>query len=114
MDRKHDNWKEWKPVLRNGLFLLLAFLALIFLYPPSDNPIDYAELLKPVESSAIDSVGHSITGNVLVIKFKEGQYLYAYYDVPRSEYRNMIKSDSIGRYFNENIEGNYEVKKGLW
>lgn len=114
MRNGRENWREWKPILRIGLFLTLAFLAFMFFSPPSDNPIDYAELLKPVDSSSVDSVGHSIFDNVLVVEFENGKYLYAYYDVPRSEYRNMLKSDSIGKYFNENIKGTYKAEKELW
>lgn len=58
----------------------------------------------PVESSSIDSVGYE--KNVLEIRFRNGG-LYQYFDVPEETLVMLMRAESKGRFFNEQIRGRY-------
>lgn len=66
---------------------------------------------RRVESSAIESVGYSSEYRMLDVEFTHGQ-VYRYLNVPPGEYELMLASDSIGRYFNSFIKGQYEQENG--
>lgn len=64
-----------------------------------------------VESSVINTVSYSVSidkrdDGQLFIMFNNGK-LYMYEDVPFSEFFMLITSDSVGKYFNEFIRGEY-------
>jgi hypothetical protein len=58
----------------------------------------------PVESSSIDSVGYE--KNVLEVRFRNGG-LYQYLDVPEEALAMLMRAESKGRFFNQNIRGRY-------
>ena len=58
-----------------------------------------------VESSNIAAVGYN--RGTTRIKFKSGK-VFDYAAVRRAVYDNMIKSDSVGKFFNKEIKGKYE------
>jgi hypothetical protein len=60
-----------------------------------------------VNSSHIKSIGYDVKRKVLEIQFKNGA-TYEYQDVPVWVRADMISSDSIGKYFHENIKGKYD------
>jgi hypothetical protein len=65
-----------------------------------------------VDSSSIDTVGWE--SEVLEICFTNGG-VYRYFQVPPDVCLDLLKADSIGRYFNRYIRGVYRgerVKKG--
>jgi hypothetical protein len=58
----------------------------------------------PVESSMLDSIGYE--KNVLEVRFCNGG-LYQYLDVPESALSELMRAESKGRFFNQNIRGRY-------
>lgn len=63
-------------------------------------------LRQAVESSVITSVGYDAKTNVLEVEFRTGR-VYQYFLVPQSVYRELMRSESMGRYFNHEIRGSY-------
>jgi KTSC domain-containing protein len=61
-----------------------------------------------VESSVIDSVGYE--DKVLEVRFSNGG-LYRYFGVPPEVCFDLLKADSIGRFFNDRIRGSYSCKR---
>jgi hypothetical protein len=59
---------------------------------------------RPVESRLLASVGYDPETRSLEVELRDGT-LRLYEDVPRLFYKNMVKSSSIGRYFNTYIKG---------
>jgi hypothetical protein len=57
-----------------------------------------------VNSSCIAAIGYSFKYKVLRIVFKNGS-VYDYQGVSSNVYDNMSKTDSVGKYFHENIQG---------
>lgn len=64
-----------------------------------------------VDSSLARSLGYNPVSSILEIEFKPNGYVWQYFDVPEKVYIEMMSSDSIGRYFNENIKGFYPEKQ---
>ncbi|MGI9281269.1 MAG: KTSC domain-containing protein [Endozoicomonas sp.] len=64
-----------------------------------------------LESSALASAGYDPTAQILEIQFVGSESLYRYYDVPGSVYRELISAESIGRYYNLSIRGQYPSRK---
>ncbi len=60
--------------------------------------------LTPVQSSNIQAVGYSNQG--LFVRFIGGG-TYHYPDAPKSVFDEMVKSDSVGRYFAHKIRGTF-------
>jgi len=65
---------------------------------------------RPVESSAIASVGYDPALNVLELEFVEGD-VYRYFAVPRSVHRGLLAADSLGRYFLSEIRDRYQHER---
>ena len=64
--------------------------------------------LKPIEkSSLISGIGYSEEDETLNIRFKRKGSEYLYHNVPKEEYEDMLKSESIGKYFHQHIKGIY-------
>lgn len=61
-----------------------------------------------VESSSIDSVGYE--DEVLEVRFNNGG-LYRYLGVPPQVCFDLLKADSIGRFFNDRIRGSYRCER---
>ena len=64
--------------------------------------------MTPVSSSNLSSVGYE--NGTLYIRFHNGR-LYAYYNVPVSEYEALMSADSHGKYFNANIRNLYDYRR---
>jgi hypothetical protein len=62
-----------------------------------------------VNSSAILAVAHD--GDSLHIQFMGGS-VTQFYHVPKSLYDEMLKSPSVGQYFNARIRGNFDDSRG--
>jgi len=58
---------------------------------------------RPVESSALLSVGYDERTRVLEVEFISGE-VYRYYDVSPFEAAALLRADSKGRYVNEQIK----------
>jgi hypothetical protein len=64
----------------------------------------------PVTSSNVDSVGYDTGTQTLEVEFKNG-YVYQYFDVPETVYRQMINADSAGQFLINNIKGVYRYAR---
>lgn len=70
---------------------------------------------RPVRSSNVVSIGWEPSAEdeaqgTLEIEFKRGG-IYQYAGVPESTYQELLGADSIGRYVNQNVVGQYEETK---
>jgi hypothetical protein len=59
-----------------------------------------------VKSSSIVSVGYDGRQQILELEFQGGR-LYQYFDVPRQVYDELVQAESIGRFVNRSVKGNY-------
>lgn len=64
----------------------------------------------PVNSSNLASVGFDSNSNTLEIEFNSGS-IYQYFNVPESEYRNLMNATSHGKYFSANIKNDYRYRQ---
>ena len=64
----------------------------------------------PVQSSNLSTVGYDEASMTLEIEFLKGG-IYQYYNVPQSEYANLMNAESKGTYFTHNIRGKYPYQK---
>jgi hypothetical protein len=62
-----------------------------------------------VSSSTLKSVGYVPAARTLDIEFHSGS-VRRYYEVPQSVYTNLMAADSLGRYYNTAIKGQYDSR----
>lgn len=60
-----------------------------------------------VESSMILSIGYDSNTSTLEVEFKSNGAIWQYYDVSENIYYEFIGSGSVGKYFLQNIRGQY-------
>ncbi len=65
-----------------------------------------------VSSSAIAAVDYHKEEKVLFVLFKAGS-IHAYHDVSEFKFNSLIKSDSVGKYFNQSIKPSHTETKEL-
>jgi KTSC domain len=58
---------------------------------------------RPVESSALLSVGYDEGSLTLEVEFASGE-IYRYFDVDPAEAEALLRAGSMGRYLNEQIK----------
>jgi KTSC domain len=61
---------------------------------------------KSVSSSSVASVGYDSKTQILEIEFHSGS-VYDYEEVPPEVYQGLMKASSKGRYFANEIRGQY-------
>jgi hypothetical protein len=66
--------------------------------------------VRPVDSSLAHSVGHDADADILRIQFKSGG-TYDYFAVPAEKHQEMLKADSIGKYFHSEIRGRHQYER---
>lgn len=57
-------------------------------------------------SSFVTNVSWDPNSEVLMIRFVSGS-TWAYHDVPEEVYESLVRSPSVGEYFNKNIRNKY-------
>jgi hypothetical protein len=62
---------------------------------------------RPIDSSAIASVGYNAAREELEVEFRSGN-VYRYFDVPREVYKDLLQAPSKGRFFGSFIRGQYD------
>ncbi|MGN6276315.1 MAG: KTSC domain-containing protein [Solirubrobacterales bacterium] len=62
----------------------------------------------PVESSVIAEIGYE--DEIMEVRFDNGG-LYRYFNVPPQVCLDLLKADSKGRFFNDEIRGEYPCKR---
>lgn len=66
------------------------------------------EFIK-VDSSQLEAVAYDAENKVLQVEFKGGS-VYEYENVEPSIHEGLMKAESIGRFFNQNIKKNIDIK----
>lgn len=66
--------------------------------------------LLPVESSSLDAVGYDPARKRLYVRFRSG-YTYAYDEVAKSVFDDLLTADSKGRFLNQEIKGAYDYRR---
>lgn len=61
---------------------------------------------RPVDSSAVSSIGYDERSSVLEVEF-EGGAVYDYFDVPAKVYKDLLEASSIGRFVSLQIRDQY-------
>lgn len=56
-----------------------------------------------IESTNLVSIGFDNDQSILEVEFKSSGAIWQYYDVPESEYYELMSADSRGSYFHHNI-----------
>ncbi len=65
---------------------------------------------QPVTSSNVAEVGYDADTMTLEVAFRNGT-VYQYFDVPESVYQELMRSDSVGKFLNEQIKNSYRYTK---
>lgn len=63
---------------------------------------------QPVKSSNIVSVGHDNSSLTLEIEYHTGK-VWQYQPVTEHAYREMLKAESVTKFFNQNIKDNPDI-----
>jgi hypothetical protein len=61
---------------------------------------------KQVDSSMLASVGYEPKSETLELEFNSSA-IWQYYGFSKTDYKELIKSESLGRYFLHYIKGQY-------
>lgn len=61
-----------------------------------------------VHSSSVRSVGYDLETWTLEVEFASGD-VYRYLEVPELVHRQLMASDSVGRFINKRIKPHYKV-----
>lgn len=85
------------------MFTLL--LASLLLLTPTAFAVEIP--MQPVDSSFIARVGYDTESETLAIQMHNSSDIFHYADVPRTVADEFLAADSIGRYFVDNIKGQY-------
>jgi len=65
---------------------------------------------EQVESTTLRSAGHDAQSTVLELQFRNGA-VYQYFLVPRGVYGDLMRAESKGGYFNQNIRARYPYQR---
>jgi hypothetical protein len=65
-----------------------------------------------VESSAVNFLHYDEVAAELHVEFATGR-AYVYYGVPRRVYDRLLKSSSVGAYFNAHIRDRYRFRRSI-
>lgn len=66
--------------------------------------------MQPVKSTQIESVGYDPANKILAVKFARGA-TYHYSNVAPEVHAEMLKAESIGKFFGAKIKGVYPFEK---
>ena len=72
--------------------------------------LDDVPLTATPNSSCFSKIGYSEAHETLVLVFRNGG-VYLYTGVPESVWQSFRAADSLGRYFNTKIKGNFPSEK---
>jgi hypothetical protein len=65
---------------------------------------------QPVKSRILRSKGYDASTKILEIEFQSG-LVYQYAGVPQKVYRELIRSDEIGKYFTDKVRNRFRTKQ---
>lgn len=66
--------------------------------------------MLPVDSSMANALGYNAENHILQVEFKNGA-VYQYTGVESEIWDELQETDSIGKYFNHEIRGNYQCER---
>jgi KTSC domain len=89
-----------------GLQMLNQVVADAKILPSAPEPI----AMLPVSSSMANAVGYDPNEQILQVEFHNGA-VYQYSGVEFETWEELQDTDSIGRYFNHEIRGNYQCDR---
>lgn len=89
-----------------GLQMLNRVVAEAKTLPSAPEPI----AMLPVSSSMANAVGYDPNEQILQVEFHNGA-VYQYSGVEFETWEELQDTDSIGRYFNHEIRGNYQCDR---
>ena len=78
--------------------------------PPVFSVDDVAMTATP-DSSCFSKIGYSEAFETLVVTFRDSGKTYCYTNFPSSAWAAFRSADSLGRYYNTYIKGNYPCEK---
>lgn len=64
----------------------------------------------PVDSSQIASIGYDAEEKVLEVEFNN-KAVYAYSDVPKAVFDELLLADSVGKTFNATVRNQYDYER---
>ena len=67
--------------------------------------------MQSVESSLIDQIGYDAETETMAVQMQNSSDVYIYQDVPQSVFNEFLSAPSKGRYFVENIKGQYQARR---
>jgi hypothetical protein len=65
---------------------------------------------QPVKSRILRSLGYDESTKILEIEFQTG-LVYQYAGVPIKVYRELIRSEEIGKYFTDKVRNRFRTKQ---
>lgn len=65
---------------------------------------------KTIDSTSVAEVGYEQEENLLRVQFQNGS-TYDYFDVPADVYEGILRAPSAGRFFNENVSGEFAYQR---
>lgn len=65
-----------------------------------------------VNSTNLKTVGHDKETNTMQVEFFNGA-IWNYSPVTEDAYKTMVKSESVGQWFNQNIKRNPDIKQEM-
>ncbi len=77
---------------------------------PAANPLTAPIKRKPINSTSIAEIGYHAPLQVLEIAFRSGA-VYRYRAVPMEIYKGLMKAESKGRYFTQNIRNRFKFHR---
>ena len=66
---------------------------------------------QSLDSSALASTGYDQTARILDVEFVSSGSVYRYYEIPGDVFRSLVSADSVGRYYNLFIRGQYPSRR---
>jgi KTSC domain len=89
-----------------GLQELNEIVADTLALPSQPEPI----AMLPVDSSCATSVGYDSEEQILQVEFQNGA-IYQYSGVEEDTWKDLHSTDSVGRFFNQQIKGRYASER---
>ena len=65
--------------------------------------------MPKVESSMIKEIDYKESEKILLIRFNTGK-IYQYLGVEKQIFDDMLKAESVGKFFNQTIKNKFEFK----
>lgn len=79
-------------------------------YVPYENFRYAVQIRTPVSSASLRSVGYDDEDGTLELEFHGGG-VYEYFDVPGRVYRDLLRAESKGRFFHDEIRGKFDYRR---